>query len=418
MVTYTKEELEAIDGIYKALAPNLSLKAKDPNVFRKISREIVKLNEKNSDALLTNIIGRQLLINQKNEDDILEILGIKKEEVKRLIKESPYFDLTFNDLKLTDQLVFAIPLIIYSSELHKLKKEEEAQLVFLLTFYKPYASRISYHFKYGVNEKQMLYTVEHLTERFDIKKYGDIFSVLTKKSAGSYKNYIEDTDKNKIFSDKELYVIYSSGVATSVNAMIGKIVEQYIANKGKQLEYDLAYQTTLDKDADSTDIEDADIESDSAVKARIVSKVATRVNKDPIDRMMIRVASQSEFGSSSKYYQDILTTAVSEITEKMGDQLPDFFSSIVGAFLFNINPTTGGRYTAADFRTPVFVKGAMDLFRKKNLKDVNLLKVKDYIAKMLENCSLEYNMNFGATKQREFRNALYFYWVLMIKNNQ
>ena len=45
----------------------------------------------------------------------------------------------------------------------------------------------------------------------------------------------------------------------------------------------------------------------------------------------------------------------------MGKDLPDFFNSLISSFLFNINPATGEKYTIKEFRTPIFVKTAMDL---------------------------------------------------------
>jgi len=416
MSSLTKEELKKVTHIYDVYGEHFRTKAKDPVVLRKIQQEIVSLNERNQDILLSNIIGKQLLINQKTEDNILKLLDIDREEMKKVIKESEYFK-TFGDLKLIDQLVFAIPLILYSMELNIAGKKTESQLIYLLTFYKPYASRISYFFKYGVKEDQMAYTVEHLSERYDIKRLGDLFSVLTKMSLSSYNNYIESAVKDRVLTDAELHVTYNSGVATRVNSMIGSIVEEYRKNEGKSLNFDAAYQTVYDKDDDSSDIEDADIASDAAIKNSIVHKVLMRVTKDPVDRKLVVIAAQNGFGSSSQYYRDILTTAINEITDKMLEDLPDFFSSVIGSFLFNINPSTGEKYTMTEFKTPVFIKAAMDIFKMKNLKDVNLLKVKEYINKMLENCSSDY-LNFGATQQRNFRNALYFYWILMIRNNQ
>ena len=56
-------------------------------------------------------MGYKILINKKDEDDILDILGINRDELALTIKNSEYFK-KFGELKLIDQLIFAIPLII------------------------------------------------------------------------------------------------------------------------------------------------------------------------------------------------------------------------------------------------------------------------------------------------------------------
>lgn len=191
MATFTKEELESARGIYDSLKDHLHSKAVDQSIFRKIQKVLAGILDKNSNVLQTNIVGRQLLINQKDETAILDILGVSANDVKKLIKDSVYFQ-KFGELRLTDQLSFAIPLLIMSIEYKRLKKDSEAEILYFMTFLKPYASRVSQHWKMGVNEPQMLYTIESLSDRFDIKKQGTLFGVLLKSSKNSFENYIPD----------------------------------------------------------------------------------------------------------------------------------------------------------------------------------------------------------------------------------
>ena len=217
MATFTKEELESAHGIYDALKEAICEKAKDPMTFKKIQRVLSQILDKNSNVLQTNIIGRQLLINQKDERAFLDILEIDPEDVKKLIKASPYFQ-KFGELRLTDQLSFAIPLLILSIEYKRLKKDSEADILYFMTFLKPYASRVSQHWKLGVNEAQMMYTIESLSDRFDIKKQGTLFGVLLKASKNSFENYIPPLMTRDTVYDSELHIIYNSGVASRVNS--------------------------------------------------------------------------------------------------------------------------------------------------------------------------------------------------------
>lgn len=414
-LTYSKEELESLTTLYDKFYPTIEEKAKNPATFRKIILEIQKFTDKNKDKLFTNIVGRQVLINSSMENNILDAIGINKNDVKDAIKNSPYFE-KFGELQLTDQLAFAIPLILYAIMLAKNNKKEESEIVYLTTFFKPYASRESQHFKYGVNEGQMLYTIEMtLTDRFDLKRLGSIYEMLVKMASSSYDNYIERIKNDKKVSDRELHVIYTSGVTSRVNNTLAGIYSKYKENAGKSLDFEANATGVLDKDNDEIgDFTDSNIQSVAAVKQNLVDNVVNRIFRNPIDTKLVAIAAQAYFRSSSKYYRDIITNALSEIMEKMPNDIPIFISSLIGSFLFNINPLTGVKYTVADLKSPLFLRASMDIFKKPGTKDANMLKVRELLNKMLESHSTEY-INFGKTKRYDFKNALFFYFVLLVK---
>lgn len=405
--------------LYEQLGDTIKVKVKSPSTFREIQVHAKKLFENNARVLGDNIMGRQFLINEKFEDGILNTLGLKRQEIQKAISESEYY-LKFqnaNALKLNDQLIFALPLIMAANEYERLKKHEEANFIFMLTFFKPYASRIFYWFgKYGVNEDRMADTVERkLTERFDIKRYGTIYEVIEKKAFNSFENYLKNSKSD--ITDMQLDIIYKSGVATRVNDFINKVAIEYNKNND-YLAFEDSGMASYDKDTDSSDFVDRDIESDAAVKMKIVNKVVLRVNKDPVDNELIRVAAKHGFKSDSQLYQNILKNVILEVSDKMIKQIPDFYSSLIGAFLFEINPATKKRFTMPDFKSPIFIRKAEDiLLNNPNTKNVNQLKVKEILREMLEDHSAEY-LRFGTTQKTNMRKALAFYWILLVKNNK
>lgn len=108
---------------------------------------------KNEYALLTNIIGRRIIVNEKFENTIYDIFDMDKAEIKKIILNSPYFKETFGrELSLTDQLCLAFPLLLAALEYKLLNRKEESELCYLLIHFKPYSSRESVFFKFGVKE--------------------------------------------------------------------------------------------------------------------------------------------------------------------------------------------------------------------------------------------------------------------------
>lgn len=416
------EQINSSTDFYDAFDPIIKKKVKEPRTFQKILLITKEFMTKNEHALATNIVGRQILVNKKMEDDIFDAFDLDRKDVRDVMVNSLYFKETFGrELMLTDQLCVAYPLILASLEYARLNKREESDLCYLLAHFKPYASRESVFFKFGVREGQMLYTIEKsLSERFDIKKYGTIINVLRKRAQSSYENYIESTGKTESYTDKKLYVTYTSGIAGSVNSFLGGIFEEYRKNEGKSLDFESAAVGMLDKDEDATEYMDKNIESDVAVRNSIVSKTILSITKNPVDKKIAMIAAQSAFGSAS--YTQILMNTVESIIDSMFKELEPFFTSLIASFLFNDKPS-GGKYTMQDFKTPVFLAVGVDILagKKSNVKDINLLKCRDIMKRMCEEHCEKYglpgsNSGWGDTYKRNFRIALASYWVYLIKS--
>ena len=194
-------------------------------------------------------------------------------------------------------------------------------------------------------------------------------------------------------------------------------VEKYKENAGKSLDFDLSASAVLDKDNDSKDYEDANIESDTAVKNAVIQRTLTKITKDPVDKKVLILACQSVYGTSYRKYCDILNANIEEIIDKMFNKLELFFSSLIGSFLFHKDPTTGVVYTMQDFKTLVFLNVGVDILagKKSHLKDVNMIKAREIFSEMLENYSDQYNA-YGETYKRDMRRALASYWVYLIKS--
>lgn len=418
---FSKDELNIIESetsIYDKFDPIIKKKVKEIGTWNKLLSIIRAFMLKNQEKLSTDIVGKQILVNEKMEKDILDALDIEKDDVKKAILDSTYFKGFGKQLQLTDQLCLGIPLILASLEYKRLDKHEESKLCYLLAFYKPYASRESQFFKFGVNEGQMMYTVEHLTDRFDLKTYKTVANVISKRADSSYLNYIEPVKKTDKLTDKELHVIYSSGIASRVNSFLNVIAEEYKKNSGKSINFEDSAIKGFDKDEDAEEYMDNDINSDVAIKNNEVNKVMNAIGQGKVDKGLVQIAAQFGFGSSSIQYTQILTSVIEEATDKMYSELPLFFNSLIGSFLFRMNPKTKTRYTISDYRSPVFIAAGVDILagKKPNIRDKDMLKARELLKKMLSEHSIDY-LNFGDTYKRKLEKALACYWVLLIKKS-
>jgi hypothetical protein len=417
----SKIELESESVIYEYLSPILDEAAKRSSILlNPIRKEMAFFADKNSNVLQTSIIGKQLLFNRQMENNILEAIGIDREELLEKFKQSSYFK-QFGQLQLRDQLLFAIPLIILSKKFLDKGKLQESQFFYVSAFYKPYATVVFKYFgKYEVNEDQMRYTVENLSERYDIKKQGSLIGVINKMAESSYENYI--TSAPSEFTDKDLHVIFQSGIYSRLNNFVQPIFGEYQNNKGKRLYFeDPTFEGTGDSEGEEFD---KDIQSDSAIKDNLVKKAVMEMTKKQPDERLLEIAAKFGFVGTgatvgqyrfSGMYTNVLRSTISEMVDKYYKDLSVLIESIVGSFLFEMNPVTGEKYSARDLKTAVFASNVTKIFAKSpNAKNENVLRVRNMMNDILENVSTEY-INWGNTKKSALKKAVHFYIVLIIQ---
>jgi hypothetical protein len=420
--TYTKDELESLSLIYDAVYPDIQSAVKRGSIlFNPIKKELSVFADKNANVLQTNIVGRQLLFNKQTEDKILQAIGINTKELLKVFKESEYFR-QFGQLQLKDQLLFAIPLIMLSKELYVKGKVAESQFIYMSAFYKPYATVVFKYFgKYDVNENQMRYTVENLSERYDIKKQGTLYGVIGKMAESSYENYIVNSSTETL-TDKELHVIFTSGIYSRLNSFIQTLFGEYQKNKGKVLYFeDPTFEGSGDSEGETFE---RDIQSDAAVKDQLTKKATMILAKKlPDDKLLDMAAKFGFVGTGATYgqysysgrYTDILKNTILEAVEKYYKELPLLIESIIGSFLFEINPNTKQKYTAKDIKSATFISASTSTFRRSpNTKNENTLRVRNMINDILENVSTDY-ITWGTTKKSGLKYAFHFYLLMIIQ---
>lgn len=415
MASLSKSEIENSTYLYDNIYSTIMSAALKPLTFSTIQRLYLNFFNKNSHVLQTNIIGRQLLINKEFENSILAVLDVKQSEILKTIKESPYMK-QFKDMQLINQFAFALPIIMLSQAYMEIGKIEQSNFIFLTTFFKPYASRVSRYFKFfnDKNEQQMLFIIENkLSQRYDVKKYGTLIEILQKKSEISYDNYKESLSGHT--KDAEYQTIFQAGIYSRVNDLLKNIAEVYYDQKNEK-EFATFTQTSMNT-VDDDGVEDniaIDARSDAAIKFQITQKAIKRLTATPIDPGLIQIAIDKGFGKTGELYQQYLKDSITGILDKGFTLLPEFIESIVSSFLFNENPATGKKYLPSDIKTIRFIAGAFNIFTHTRTIDINILKTKEILNQLLEYAEPYQSMR-GNTMKIAMRNSIYMYFVLLIR---
>lgn len=402
------EEINAMTILYEEIYPVIEKSLDKSGSFEKILAWYKKINTKNVNVLSDNIIGHHLLMNQKDQDDLLDILGFTTKQLISIFKTVPRLSKVAG---LQDQFCFICPLLLACSYYLKKKQEKKAKLLYLICFYKPYASKVSLYFPYDVNEDRMRYLIEfELNDRYDIRKYGSVLAVLEKNAEISMNNYTNQLINKP--TDNELYIIFSSGIYSRVNSFLKLIFQKYLACKDKYLSFEAA---TYDGTGDSEGKKLArEAESQSTIKNNIYRAAMNKLNITPIETKLIHLACVKYLGSGSQNMMDKFHSVLAQILDQTPESIPVLFDAMLSSFVFSVNPKTGEKYNASDLKTPVFLSSIMNIYKYSNVKDINILTVKKVIIEMLE--KTDYYNQLQVTRQGVMKSALLFYFALFLQN--
>ena len=415
--------------LFDTLIPMLEPYTKKPANIKKLVNCIQKVNDKNADVLQTNIVGYPLLINEKDQSDILSCLDLTKQKVLDICKESPRLKAgkriddgpALSGLgKIGDQFSFALPLLLLSGLFYKLKKPELSKGIFLFTFYRAYSSKVAVFFKYGtVDVPSMEYTVNiELNDKSFIHKYGTVYNVLIQSAETAYNTYIEKIAgvKEKPTDDLLFNNIFYSAIFSKTGSWISSLYGSYkkVKESGKALKYEQSFFSTIDKDTNDTEYEYREISSDSAAKNNILSKAVTKFNMSPIDSFILTAAARYGFNTSSTdLYESYLSQAIYKIADTRISEVPKYMDAIIGSFL-DSSDERGIKNSANEIKTAKFLAYSKKIFRISNTNNTNIREEQNMTEDFLLTCSDKYLIS-GSTRKRQMKYALYMYFVMFIQ---
>lgn len=413
-------ELELFSEIYDKFSPIVRDAVKKPATFNSFLNVVRKIMKKNENALIgSNIVGHQVVIGKDAEDEIFKCFGLDKIDVRDTIVNSEFFVRKFGRvLKITEQICASTPLVLAAWEYTKIKKEEEAKLCYMLTFLKPYASRVSFFWKFPVNVPQMRYTIERtLNDRYDLKGCKNVLEVIKKKADVSFNNYITPENNEAKITDAKLYEICTAGISSRIQNFLNNVYTEYQKNKGKSLDFESSVMSVNDKDTDSVEYGYADIESDVAVKTRMVNKIMNSITKDPVDKKILYIACASVFGpGNGKVNMTRLESAITMVMDNMFKELPLFFSSLLNSF--TTDSAGGVAHKITDLYTADFIPVAIDILtsKKSHLTNKEMIRCRTLFNKMLEEYVEKYDSSKEASSyNRLMKKAMASYWVYLIR---
>lgn len=258
-----------------------------------------------------------------------------------------------------------------------------------------YPSVFSMSFKYGVKKPVMQYTMDNLTNKFLMKKQGNLFATLVESIQRSFK-FLEPYVKEA--NDLEV-VRFVQRIHNDQKSMIKKIANEYYKNNAKGL----AVSVNNDMYDDDTPILD-DVTNATSQVENISRKILLPILTNGVDITRAEMAAKiCGIGiSDCRYYLTMI------LIDKNSDSLQKFLEAVLFLYLYDAHKRP------QDINSSYFLSWGMSMFKKTNSNNVNIKLIKSTLDMWAEDSGIHAKYRREASRVN-YKKAIFFYILLSIQ---
>lgn len=336
-----------------------------------------------------------IVFGDNDQKAYFDLFEIKKEEIVEAMKKITQKAGANSDFKFLRQNPILV-VLYFCIRYFTLEKDEQGVNTTLGIFSLGiYWSKFTKYFPKGVIGPVMDYTIDNMTEKFMVKKCGNIFNTLMKSINQSYqfhkKRFYEGGDDD--------VVAFLQRISNDQNSLLKKIANEYMKNykEGNAV-------TTRNDEYDPDNPIVDDIQNASTIIQNQVSKVTLPIISNGVDLVLAEAAARMSKISISDC-REYLTKIMVQSNLPM---LESLIESILFMFIYT------DKKTIRDIKSQYFLVWAVALFRKTNSKDSNLININ----KILENWAKEsgiYSRYKGDGSRINYKKGIFFYVILSIQ---
>lgn len=346
--------------------------------------------DKNSDVLYHNAPSRRLYFTDNDKNVIFKVIGLEKKEIAKAIKENPYVDASWKVL--TQPYFWGLLMSARYFLVNNKEKEMQQVLMYLtLSFY----SSIQYkNFpKFLPNDNIMTYTINNLSNKFDIKKFGTVFELLYNTMMVNHNTYKNDF---KVGDDLALKN-YLMTLRTRINSKIQNITREYEKNRKSG-----NYFNSDEEDQDPENFRELD---NASFEIRKLSDKITRVIvSSSVDDKILRISAES-----NKINKMILKTALQNIIRNKTKDVDKLVILILQMYIIGTDnePKT--------IKSTKYIAECINAYSKSNTNDQVIIDMKKLLDEWLNDSSDMYLKTERVATKSSFRRAIFLYFVFMIQ---
>lgn len=360
--------------------------------YKRIQDEYIN---RNMDKLSTAGPMYLIVFGDNDQKAYFDLFSINKEDIKTAVIEITAKTGSNSDFKFLRQnpILVVLYFCIRYFTLENDKQEINATLaIFALGIY---WSKFTKYFPKGVIGPVMEYTIDNMTEKFMIKKCGNIFNTLITSISQSYqfhkKRFYEGGDDD--------VVAFLQRISNDQNSLLKKIANEYMKNykEGNSV-------TTRNDDYDPDNPIVDDVQNASTMIQNQVSKVTLPIISNGIDLVLAEAAarmSKISISDCREYLMKIMIQSNLPVLESL-------IESILFMFIYTDNRTI------REIKSQYFLVWAAALFRKTNSKDDNLKNINGILEKWAEESGI-YTRYKREGSRINYKKGIFFYVILSIQ---
>ena len=392
--SYFKESEESTFIIRDAIFPIVESVLSTPQGDRKFRKLVEDFINKNSSKLHTSGPVYMVPFTDKDKEDFFNCFNTDKRELLKPINEMTKI---VND-KANWRLLKQNPIfcLFYECIRYYTLKRDNTGVNIALAIYalSVYPSVFSNIFKYGANPDIMQYTIDNLTAKYIIKQAGNIFSALMMSIQNSYK-FLRDG-----FADSpDVEVIrFIARIRNDQKSMLKNIANNYYDNHEKGLRVKTQSETY-----GNDQLIDDNLNNTSVVED-VTRKITISLITNGVD--MTRASAAAKIAGVS--ISDLRFYLSKIVVEDRTMELQKFVESILFIFLYQEH------HKPNEINEKKFLQFAMELFRRTNSNDINIVTIKDSLQKWSDDTGVTTRFKRLAS-QINYKKGIFMYMILCIQ---
>lgn len=348
---------------------------------------INKYMDRNSEIIFAKGLYKQLVYVGEDLNILYKSIGFTDKEIALAIKETGQTKSSWVIFNRPDYWTLMMILKYFKDS----KKEKEFKIV-LMYFTLALYSSVFYDFTrgYGFNEAIMDYTINNLSNKYDIKKLGSLFKALYKLADTCNETYIKYFDS---FDDR-LILEYIMNLRTRVKNFVKEIKSAYEKNKasGKYLNYD---------QEDKSEENYYEVDNASFLIDRLSSKVTNYCISNGVDMKISNLAAQL-----CEVSKVAIADALDKVIKTENKEIKELVSILLQQYLVDESKPAEG------IGSKNFITVALKIYAKSNTTDKNVIRLKDILDKWLNATCERYKKTERAATKNNLRKAIFMYFVL------
>lgn len=363
---------------------------KDPSKTNLIMRTVKVYIDKNNEALYSAGPNYRLFMSDEDRDFIFNSTSILDKEITDLLKKIDDIDEKWTIISPFNILS---TMMIRESELSK-NVNIKHLLIMSLTL-SLYSSLQFKYFRFLPNPAIMDYTINNMTNKYLIKKYGVLYKALEHIAVKNHETYASDLIRGEDLDIKN----YIMNLRTRLNNFMKIIANEYLKN-AKDKKY-------LNTEQESR--EEENYVETSNISLQIEKLLLITDNKfysTSINPKFIRIAADI-----CNVHAPTLDMAMKALKNAEDRRISDLIRRILKIYLSN-------KANSFDsLKTRRMIPYCLQIYSKSNIKDQDVIEMK----KLLDDFLMKYCNRYTETEREatriSYRKAVYVYFLLHLQSS-